>query len=110
MVLTFKSTAQETLIIIDQEASGRRRVGRAVQSGHNRRQWAIQIEHPNGEVHTASYYGGKYECGVAISDMLNRTENQYAQERSRGDRPPPQPYDTNVRVNDMTESPIIPRR
>jgi hypothetical protein len=108
MPLTYKSTIQEQLIVIDRQPSGRQRVGKAIQSEHNRKQWEIRIEHPNGEVHKATYYGGKYECGVAISDLLNRTENQYARERDRGDRPPPQPYDGNRRVNDGADAPVIP--
>jgi hypothetical protein len=108
MALTFKSTGQETLVVIDRAPDGRQRVGRAIQSEHNAKFWDIRIEHPNGNVQRGTYCGGKYEAGVAIADLMNRSANDYEQERARGDRPPAEAYDGNVRVNDMTNAPIVP--
>jgi hypothetical protein len=107
MVLTFKSTGLETLIVIDREPDGRQRVGRATQSAHNPRMWDIRIEHPSGSVTPATYHGTKYEAGIAISDLMNRSENEYRQERARGDRPRQSDYsgsrqaDRSVQVNDQ---------
>jgi hypothetical protein len=108
MALTFKSTGQETLVVIDRQPDGRQRVARAIQSEHNARFWSLTVEHPSGTVQKGTYSGTKYEAGVALADLLNRTQNDYEQERQRGDRPPAKAFDRNVRVNDMTNAPIVP--
>jgi hypothetical protein len=108
MPLTYKSTTPETLIVIDRQPDGRQRVGRATQSDGNPKFWEISIEHPSGSVKRATWHGNKYEAGIAIADLMNRTVNDYEQERQRGDRRPTPAYDPNVRVNDMTGVPIGP--
>jgi hypothetical protein len=107
VALTFKSTGQEVLLVVDRQPDGRQRVGRAVQSEHNAKWWDIKIEHPSGTVTRATYHGGKYEAGIAINDLMNRSANDFAQERARGDRPPPRPYDANRSV-DVENAPIVP--
>jgi hypothetical protein len=108
MVLTFKSTSPETKIVIDRAPDGRQRVGRATQSAHNPKWWEIKIEHPSGSIQRATYHGSGMEAVVAIADLMNRSANDYEQERLRGDRPPAKAFDGNMRVNDATNAPIVP--
>jgi hypothetical protein len=95
------------LLIVDREPDGRQRVARAVQAEYNSRFWNLTVEHPSGSVTKGTYSGTKYEAGVALADLMNRSANDFAQERSRGDRPAPKPYDGNRSV-DLENPPIVP--
>ena len=108
MALTFKSTSQETKIVIDRAPDGRQRVGRAVQSTHNPEFWNLTVEHPNGQKWPGSFCGSDMEAVVALAEMMARTKNEYLQDRARGDRPPPETRDLNTAVNDLGTPLVAP--
>ena len=112
MALTFKSSSQETKVVIDREPSGRQRIGRAVQSEHNDQLWRLEVEHPNGKRWPGTFHGSGEEAIVALAEMMSRTKNEYIQDRARGDQPPPETRDRNVPVDDLGQNiaaPIKPR-
>jgi hypothetical protein len=101
MALTFRSTGQETKIVIDRAPDGRQRVGRAVQSAHNEKFWNITIENPSGDNTPATFCGTGLEAVVAIADLMNRGAREYELDRQRGDaRRATMQRDRNIRLDE----------
>jgi hypothetical protein len=101
MVLTFRSTGVRERIIVDREPDGRQRVARAVQSDYNDRHWDLSLEHPSGEKFVGTFTGGSADdATVALTQMLMDRENDYRDDKARGDRRRPEPFDRNRRVDD----------
>jgi hypothetical protein len=113
MVLTYKSSTPETRVVIEREPNGRQRVARATKDQSAARQWNLRVEHPNGRNWDGTFSGPSAEVTLALAQMLAQTEYEWVQDRERGDRPPSQAADRNVRVHDdgrFAEPTIIPRR
>ena len=122
MVLTFRSSIHNEVVLIDRDDAGNQRVLRAVSMGEsnnsNRGQWQCHIEEPvagHGVVkrEAGRVYGGRGEAAVGLADLLHRTENDWKQKRDRGFRPPPPDRDLTVAVDEFGNNiaaPITQRR
>ncbi|MDN5003896.1 hypothetical protein ACFQZO_23960 [Bradyrhizobium sp. GCM10027634] len=107
MVLTFRSSTPETFQLIGTDADGRRRTVTAVKDSGSR-YWDITLRHPSGETWPARYSG---DAGIldAMAELLNSKDVQFKQDRGRGDRPPPQPYDHSRSLGDADGvPPVVP--
>lgn len=100
MSLVFRSSAPETKIFIDRQPDGRQRVARATRES-GARQWTLKVEHPDGQTWNGSFNGQPGEVLLALGEMLSRTENEFAQAKARGDKPPETSRDLNVRVDEV---------
>ena|SRR5882724_11040518 len=100
MSLTYRSSTPEMKVFIDRQPDGRQRVARATREA-GARQWDLRVEHPDGQFWNGSFNGDRAEVVLALGQMLERTENEFAQAKARGDKPPPPSRDLNVRVDEF---------
>jgi hypothetical protein len=111
MVLTFRSTGVRERVIIDREPDGRQRVARAKQSDYNARHWEMTVEHPSGEKFVGTFTGGSADdASVALIQMLMERENDFREDRERGDRRRQEPFDRNRPLSDAEMSAYAFRR
>ena len=105
MTLTYRSSSPETKVFVDREPDGRQRVCRAERHSGDRA-WSLRLEHPDGQSWGGSFTGDAAELPLAMAKMLADRQNEFVQARSRGDRPPQEPYDPNRRIENMP-SPVF---
>lgn len=86
---TYRSTGTTSVIIIEQDSDGTRRVARAVQDDANGRMWRTQLEHPSGVRVCSNVFGGKDDASLALTHYLLATEPEWRAEKARGHRPAP---------------------
>ena len=123
MALTFRSSIQDEVVLIDRDNAGNQRVLRAVSIGEsnnsNRGQWQCHIEEPvyGGGVkkrEAGLVCGGRGEAAAGLADLLHRTEINWKQNRASGFRAPSPKRDTSQRVdefgNPIGAAPITQRR
>jgi hypothetical protein len=110
MTLTFRSTIPETRTIIQQEADGRRRVAVATRDLGSTARWDLRVTHPSGENWNGTFNGDGAHVVIALGEMLNRTANDFAVDKARGDRPKPPAADHNRRVEGFAPIRPIPGR
>jgi hypothetical protein len=113
MVLTFKSSRREELVMVHREPDGRQRVARATQSDYNPRHWEVELQHPSGQVWSGTATGNKAEVGIVLTRLMSDHEQEFVQDRARGDRPPAENRDHSVRISedgrDLAPQ-LVPRR
>jgi hypothetical protein len=98
MTLTFRSTISETFIIIGEDSEGSRRVATATKNPSDQRRWDMLLEHPSGRNWSGTFHGPNVLD--ALGELLNSKDIEYRQERNRGHRPEPKPFDYNRRLPD----------
>jgi len=101
MVLTFRSSRPAERVLIERGSDGTQRICRATQSDYNPKMWNLTLEHPSGMRWNGTFHGDGCTVNVALTQMLMDREIEYMHEIGRGHRPPPQPHDRNVRVDDF---------
>ncbi|MES5485948.1 hypothetical protein QMZ05_24610 [Bradyrhizobium sp. INPA03-11B] len=98
MSLTFKSSRPESFRLVGTDANGRTRVATAQkQSGDF--YWSLRLEHPSGRNWQAQYHG--QAVLDALGELMRSKDNEYVQDRARGDRPHTDAADLNYAVNDV---------
>ena len=112
---TFRSSSPErTFILVEREADGRQRVGRAVKNMDSAMTWDLQVEHPSGQTWPGTFHGPAAEAKLALVQMMQQTELEWNQDRGN-DRPQDRMRpDYNIRLTDdgrgVGRPTILPRR
>jgi hypothetical protein len=78
-----------------------------VQSEHNPKMWNLRIEHPSGRAWPGSFTGTDMEAVVALADLMNRTKNEYLQDKARGDKRHEGVADRSVQVSEQGDGGVI---
>jgi hypothetical protein len=105
MALTFRSSISETFTLTGMDTHGRKRAVTATKAS-NDFHWKLRLVHPSGRNWDASFHGPNVLD--AMTELLTSKDIEFKQDGARGDRPPAEAFDGNVRVNDMTNAPIVP--
>jgi hypothetical protein len=105
MVLTFKSSGETEIAIVERDSDGAVRIARATQDRANPRFWRAQLEHPNALPRPCSnVFGSHADTALALAHYLAETRTEFLQEKNRGFRPPAAPKDTNRPVDEFGQA------
>jgi hypothetical protein len=69
----------------------------------------LELQHPSGQRWTGTFIGDGNTVQVALTQLLMDHENDYRDDKARGDRRPEPGHDGNRRVNEVMAT-IVPRR
>jgi hypothetical protein len=106
----FRSSSPERFELVGTEPSGRRRVVVAEKFPDDFN-WKMRLIHPSGQTWPATFHGPNVLD--AMAELLASKDVEFKQDASRGDRPPAEAKDTNVRVYDdgsLAAPQFLPRR
>ena len=107
MALTFRSSTPETFRIIGQDSDGGTRVAEATKVPGQTSRWDLRLTHQSGRNWQATFHGPNVLD--ALGELMNSKNSEFLQEKARGHRPEPQPYDHNRQLPETGDfSPIVP--
>ncbi len=109
MTLTFRTSTPEQRVVIEREPDGRQRVATATRNSGSHEHWDLKVTHPSGQNWNGTFNGSGVNVTVALAEMLARTQNEFRDDKARGDRPHrDQLYDWSRRVDEHAVAPIRP--
>jgi hypothetical protein len=95
MVLTFRSSTPEEIVIIERNEHGER-VARARQGAENAKSWNLNLKHPSGMNYPGTFHGDRNTAKLALIQMMMDNENDFRSGATYSART----RDLNIRLTD----------